>query len=71
MEQTVKIKEFAKDFNQVNLAISLHAPNDTIRNKIMPISKVYKLEELIKCINQSMIGDKGRLTQNYNKNGYR
>ena len=24
-----KIKEFSKDFNQVNLAISLHAPNDT------------------------------------------
>ena len=47
-----KIKDFTKDFNQVNLAISLHAPNDTIRNKIMPISKVYKLQELIECIKE-------------------
>jgi 23S rRNA (adenine2503-C2)-methyltransferase len=39
--------EFAKDFPQVNLAVSLHAPNDTIRNKIMPINKRYPLEELL------------------------
>lgn len=38
------------DFNQVNLAISLHAPNDKIRNKIMPISKAYKLEELLNVL---------------------
>ncbi|HHU17019.1 MAG TPA: 23S rRNA (adenine(2503)-C(2))-methyltransferase RlmN [Clostridiales bacterium] len=42
-----KMLEFAKDFPQVNLAVSLHAPNDTIRNKIMPINKRYPLEELL------------------------
>lgn len=41
--------QFAKDFPQVNLAVSLHAPNDTIRNKIMPISKRYPMEELLKA----------------------
>ena len=44
------IEKFMVDFNQVNLAISLHAPNDKIRNKIMPISKAYKLDDLIKTI---------------------
>ena len=44
------IEKFMKDFNQVNLAISLHAPNDKIRNKIMPISKAYKMEDLIKTV---------------------
>ena len=41
------IEKFMKDFNQVNLAISLHAPNDEIRNKIMPINKVYKIKDII------------------------
>lgn len=45
-----KIETFMNDFNQVNLAISLHAPNDKIRNKIMPISKAYKLEELLNVL---------------------
>lgn len=43
--------DFAKDFPQVNLAVSLHAPNDTIRNKIMPISRKYSMDELLKtCV---------------------
>jgi len=42
-----KIKEFAKDYPQVNLAISLHAPNDRIRSQIMPINKKYGIDELL------------------------
>lgn len=45
-----KILEFALFPYQVNLAISLHAPNDKIREKLMPISKVYKIEDLMKAI---------------------
>ena len=33
------IKKFMKEEGQVNLAISLHAPNDELRNKIMKINK--------------------------------
>jgi len=33
----------------VNLAISLHAVNDELRNKIMPINKKYPLKELLKA----------------------
>lgn len=60
-----KIKEFAKDFNQVNLAISLHAPNDTIRNKIMPISKAYKLNELIEAVKDYIKTTNRRVTFEY------
>ena len=60
-----KIKEFTKDFSQVNLAISLHAPNDTIRNKIMPISKAYKLNELINSIKEYIKLTNRRVTFEY------
>ena len=45
-----KIAQFSNFPLQVNLALSLHAPNDEIRNKIMPISKVYKINDIIKEI---------------------
>ena len=60
-----KIKEFANDFSQVNLAISLHAPNDKIRNKIMPISKAYKLNELIDSIHYYSTKTNRRITFEY------
>ena len=44
-----KMKEIAGDFPQINLAVSLHAPNDVIRNKLMPVSKRYPMEELLKA----------------------
>ena len=59
------IKKFMKDFNQVNLAVSLHAPNDKIRNKIMPISKVYKLEVLINTIKEYIKTTNRRVTFEY------
>ena len=60
-----KIKEFTKDFNQVNLAISLHAPNDKIRNQIMPISKAYKLDELMNSIKDYIETTNRRVTFEY------
>jgi 23S rRNA (adenine2503-C2)-methyltransferase len=42
-----KIKAFAVDFPQVNLAISLHASNDAERKKLMPIANKYGYDELI------------------------
>lgn len=45
-----KILEFADFPYQVNLAISLHAPNDRIRDMIMPINKAYKMKELIDAL---------------------
>ena len=59
------IEKFMNDFNQVNLAISLHAPNDEIRNKIMPISKVYKLKELINISKKYVEKTNRRITFEY------
>ena len=39
-----KILEFSEFPLQINLAISLHAPNNELRNKIMPINKAYPLD---------------------------
>lgn len=41
------IQKFAEDFPQVNLAISLHAPNDEIRSRTMPVSKAYPMPQLL------------------------
>ena len=42
-----KIKEFAVDFPQVNLAVSLHAPNQELRAKTMPVAKKYHYDDLM------------------------
>jgi len=42
-----KIKRFADLGLQVNLCISLHAPNDEVRRKIMPVAKKYSVKEII------------------------
>ena len=60
-----KIKEFTKIKSQVNLAISLHAPNDNLRNKIMPINKVYPLRELIVAIKEYISVTNRRVTFEY------
>ena len=60
-----KIYEFSKLPYQVNLAISLHAPNDELRRKIMPIAKVYSLEELIKSIKDYIRVTNRRVTFEY------
>ncbi len=44
------IKKYAHEGLQTNLAISLHAPNDKIRNKIMPVSKGYPMHELMEAV---------------------
>lgn len=46
------ILKLAKEGRQINLAISLHAPTDELRNELMPINRAYPLEELIPAIIQ-------------------
>ncbi|HVI41395.1 MAG TPA: 23S rRNA (adenine(2503)-C(2))-methyltransferase RlmN [Anaerovoracaceae bacterium] len=60
-----KMFELAKDFPQINLAVSLHAPNDSIRNKLMPISKRYPMEELLKACSQHIASTGRRITFEY------
>jgi 23S rRNA (adenine2503-C2)-methyltransferase len=60
-----KIEEFSNLDLQVNLAISLHAPNNEIRNKIMPINKVYPIDKLIPCIHEYFNKTNRRVTIEY------
>lgn len=60
-----KIIAFADFPYQCNLAISLHAPTDEIRNQIMPINKRYPLEELISTLKKYYEKTNRRLTFEY------
>ena len=60
-----KIYEFSNLKYQVNLAISLHAPNNELRDKLMPINKVYPLEELIKAVKYYIEKTNRRVTFEY------
>ena len=42
-----KIDELAPKKLQISLAISLHGPNDTVRDRIMPVNKAYPMDELL------------------------
>ncbi len=60
-----KIKEFMNLDSQVNLAISLHAPNNTLRSKLMKINLAYPLEELIPVLKEYVEKTHRRLTFEY------
>jgi 23S rRNA (adenine2503-C2)-methyltransferase len=50
----------------VNLAISLHAVNDELRDKLVPINKKYNLENLMNaCKNYPVLSNSRRITWEY------
>jgi len=60
-----KIKEYAHMGLQVNLAISLHAPNNEIRTKLMKINQAYPIEEVIGAIKYYLSVANRRVTIEY------
>ncbi|MDD3032559.1 MAG: 23S rRNA (adenine(2503)-C(2))-methyltransferase RlmN [Candidatus Pacebacteria bacterium] len=46
------IEKLSNENLQVNLAISIHAPNNILRSRIMPISKKYSLENILKAVDK-------------------
>lgn len=60
-----KILEFSEFPLQINLAVSLHAPNNEIRDKIMPINKAYPLEKLIPALKTYLERTNRRITFEY------
>lgn len=42
-----KIRELSKENMPITLSVSLHASNDEIRNKIMPVNKRYNIKDLL------------------------
>ena len=59
------IEKYGNEKLQTNLAVSLHAPNNTIRNKIMPVNKAFKIEELIDAISKYIEKTNRRVTIEY------
>ncbi|MFE0559715.1 MULTISPECIES: 23S rRNA (adenine(2503)-C(2))-methyltransferase RlmN [unclassified Paenibacillus] len=60
-----KIIEFADSDLGVNLAISLHAPNDEIRTRIMKINKAIPIEKLMGAIDYYLEKTNRRITLEY------
>lgn len=60
-----KIKEFSHGRYQYNLAISLHAPNDELRSKLMPINRAYPLDELFAALREYSEKNNRRITFEY------
>ena len=60
-----KIDEFSNLNLQVNLALSLHAPTNEIRNKIMPINKVYDIDTVLAAIKRYIAKTNRRVTIEY------
>lgn len=60
-----KIKEFADEETGVNLAISLHAPNNALRSKIMKINNAYKIEEVLDAVKYYIKKTNRRVTFEY------
>lgn len=59
------IKRYADEGIQINLALSLHAPNDEIRNQLMPVSKAYPMPKLIEALQYYEEHSGRRLTFEY------
>lgn len=60
-----KIKELSTFPLQINLAISLHAPNDELRSSLMPINKAYPLKDVIAAIKEYIEKTNRRVTMEY------
>ena len=60
-----KIYELAEKKLQINLAVSLHAPNDEIRSRTMPGAKAYPMSQLLKACRDYFDATGRRVTFEY------
>ncbi|ADQ46503.1 radical SAM enzyme, Cfr family [Caldicellulosiruptor kronotskyensis 2002] len=62
VEGIYRLCDFPK---QVNLAISLHAPNNSLRDKLVPINKKYPIEDIMKAVDYYIQKTNRRVTFEY------
>lgn len=60
-----RIIDFMNHGKQVNLAISLHAPNNELRDTLMPINRAYNLDILFKTLKEYIKKTNRRVTFEY------
>lgn len=60
------IRRLGEDFEgKIGLAVSLHAPNDEIRDRIMPMNKRYPIKELMQALREYPMPPRRRITIEY------
>ena len=59
------IRRLAEEKLMINLALSLHAPNDELRKEIMPIARAYKLDDIFAALRDYYEANHRRLTFEY------
>ena len=59
------IRRLAKEQLVITLAISLHAPNDTIRKELMPVAERYSIEEILAACKDYLKDTRRRITFEY------
>jgi 23S rRNA (adenine2503-C2)-methyltransferase len=59
------IYKFADEGTQINLAISIHAPNDALRSKLMPVNRRYPFNDVIESLNYYIAKTGRRITFEY------
>jgi 23S rRNA (adenine2503-C2)-methyltransferase len=62
---TEGIEKLAKEPLQVNLAVSLHAPNGALREKLMPINKTYPIAKILAAVDDYIKKTKRRVMFEY------
>lgn len=60
-----KIHEFAKEKIQINFAVSLHAPTNELRSKIMPVNRAYNIDKLMEALKYYQQVTNRRITFEY------
>lgn len=59
------MKKFWNEFPKIGLAISLHAPNQKLREELMPVAKQFPLNDLISACKEIQKTTKRRATYEY------
>lgn len=60
-----KIYELSESKNPVNLAVSLHAPTDELRDKLMSVNRKYPLSPLFEAVRHYSVSKNRRITLEY------
>ena len=59
------IRKMADEPLQVNLAVSLHAPNDDLRTQLVPVNHRYPIAEVMAAVKDYIAGTHRRVTFEY------
>ena len=59
------IHRLAQEKLQINLAVSLHAPDDAVRNVLVPLNRKYPLKELMPAVREYSARTRRRITFEY------